>query len=308
MSRIMMANKTTQAAPLRLADALRLYEATFLASRNFAPLTRTKYLGDLADLIRFLTEELELTQVDQVDRRHLERYLAELDRRQLKGSSRRRKVASIRSFFTFLEQDGVLPASPATNLVPPERERYQPRVLTEAEYKRLLAAVHGELRDEAIIELLLQTGIRLSELARLRTTDLELPAKIDREHVGAVHIAGKGRKERTVTLNVKVCRALRNYLQLRPKVDGTALFITKFGQPMGPRSIEHVVAKYARQAGIRDASPHALRHTFATHHVRKGTSLASVRAALGHENLATTSLYVGLAREQMDKELQDNAL
>src|SRR5689334_16895918 len=124
MSRIMMANKTTQ---LGLADGLRLYQETFLASRNFAPLTRTKYLGDLADLLRFLADDLQLTRVDQVERRHLERYLAELDRRQLKGSSRRRKVASIRSFFTFLEQDGVIPASPATKLIPPERERYQPR-------------------------------------------------------------------------------------------------------------------------------------------------------------------------------------
>src|SRR5689334_23313791 len=120
MSRIMMANKTTQTTKRRLADALRLYEATFLASRNFAPLTRTKYLGDLADLLRFLSNELQLTEVVQVERRHLERYLAELDRRQLKGSSRRRKVASIRSFFTFLEQDGIIPASPATKLIPPE--------------------------------------------------------------------------------------------------------------------------------------------------------------------------------------------
>src|SRR5215213_9824080 len=291
-----------------LADTLILYEASFLAARNFAPATRVKYRSDLTDLIRFLTGELGLTRPEHVERRHLERYLAELDRRALKGSSRRRKVSSIRSFFTFLEQDGLIPLSPATKLIPPEREHYQPRVLTEAEYKRLLVAVHGEIRDEAIIELLLQTGIRLSELARLTVSDLELPTKIDREHTGAAHISGKGRKERTVTLNYKVCRALRNYLALRPKIDEEALFLTKFGLPIGPRSIENIITKYAAAAGIPDASPHTLRHTFATHHVRKGTSLASVRAALGHENLATTSLYVGLAREQMDQELQKNAL
>src|SRR5215207_7893529 len=110
-------------------------------------------------------------------------------------------------------------ATPAEKLIPPERERPQPRVLSEAEYKRLLAAVHGEIRDEAIIELLLQTGIRLAELARLKVSDIELPAKVDREHTGAVHIQGKGRKQRTVTLNSKACRALRNYLQIRPKVE-----------------------------------------------------------------------------------------
>ena len=291
-----------------LLEALVLYEETFLAARNFAPTTRVKYVSDVSDLTRFLTEELTLTCPDQVERKHLERYLAELDRRQLKGSSRRRKVSSIRSWFSFLEQEGIVPLSPATKLIPPERERYQPRVLTEAEYKRLLAAVHGEIRDEAIIELLLQTGMRLAELARLQVSDLELPAKIDRQHTGAVHVHGKGRKERTITLNYKACRALRNYLQMRPKSDEEGLFLTKFGLPIGPRSIENVVAKYAAAAGITDASPHALRHTFATHHVKKGTSLASVRAALGHESLATTSLYVGLAREQMDEELQRNAL
>jgi site-specific recombinase XerD len=222
--------------------------------------------------------------------------------------SRARKVATIRGFFAFLVQEGVLVASPAEKLIPPERERTQPRVLSEPEYKRLLTAVHGEIRDEAIIELLLQAGIRLAELARLKVSDIELPAKVDREHTGAVHIQGKGRKARTVTLNFKACRALRNYLQVGPRAEESELFITKFGKPIGPRSIENVVTKYLAVAGIQGASVHALRHTFATHHVKKGTSLASVRAALGHESLATTSLYVGLAREQMDQELQRNAL
>ena len=99
---------------LSLPDALAHYQEQYLASRNFASLTRTKYLSDLSDLLRFLSEQLQLTSVHQVERRHLERYLAELDKRQLKGSSRRRKVSSIRSFFSFLEQDGIIPASPAS--------------------------------------------------------------------------------------------------------------------------------------------------------------------------------------------------
>jgi site-specific recombinase XerD len=294
--------------PLSLFQAVDQYRDEYLTARNLAPLTRRAYLGDVSELIGFLTDQLGLVSVDQVERRHLERFLAQLDRRGLSGVSRARKVATIRGFFAFFVQEGVLPASPAEKLIPPERERPQPRVLSESEYKRLLAAVHGEIRDEAIIELLLQTGIRLAELARLKVSDIELPTKVDQEHTGAVHIHGKGRKERTVTLNHKACRALRNYLQVRSKVESPGLFITKFGRPIGPRSIENVVTKYVQQAGIHDASVHALRHTFATQHVKKGTSLASVRAALGHESLATTSLYVGLAREQMDLELQKNAL
>ncbi len=95
---------------------------------------------------------------------------------------------------------------------------------------------------------------------------------------------------------------------MRPKVDEDALFLTKFEKPLGTRSIRNIVAKYLGEAGIPGASAHALRHTFATHHVLKGTKLDVVRQALGHESLATTSVYVGLAREVMDQELQRNAL
>jgi integrase/recombinase XerD len=151
--------------------------------------------------------------------------------------------------------------------------------------------------------LLLQTRIRPSELAGLQVSDVEPLAKIDREHTRAVDVNGKGHKERTITLNHKACPALRNNLRERPKFDEDALFLTRLGLPIGPRPIGNIAVKYAAPAGITDAPPHSLRHIFAIHHIKKGTSLASGRTALGDENLATRSLYIGLAREQMDKEL-----
>ena len=112
-----------------------------------------------------------------------------------------------------------------------------------------------------------------------------------------------------MTLNYKACRAIKAYLAIRPKVDDEeALFPTKFHKPLGTRSIRTIVGKYLKEAGIAGASTHALRHTFATHHVRKGTKLDVEHQALGHESLATTSVYVGLARKVMDQELQKNAL
>src|SRR5207237_1004644 len=133
-------------------------------------------------------------------------------------NTRRRKVASIRSFFGFQHDAGVIPDDPARKLIPPARERLQPRVLTETEYKHLQLACAHETRDAAIIELLLQTGIRLSELARLTLQNVELPAKINREegNVGSVYVYGKGRKDRTITLNWKVCKAIKAYLPIRP--------------------------------------------------------------------------------------------
>jgi site-specific recombinase XerD len=293
-----------------IIDAITQYQDQFLTARNLAPLTRLNYRSDLKQLGHYLTEDLGLERIDQVQPRYLQGFLVTLDRRGLRGSSRRRKVATIRSLFRFLVQHGALSESPAEELLPPEREREERRVLSESEYKRLMAAVQHEVRDGAILELLLQTGIRQSECAAIALSDIQLPARVSRDegNVGSLRVHGKGRKERIVTLNYKACRALKAYLAVRPKVDEEALFLTKFEKPLGTRSIRTIVSKYLSEAGIDGASTHALRHTFATHHVRKGTKLDVVRQALGHESLATTSVYVGLAREVMDQELQRNAL
>jgi site-specific recombinase XerD len=301
---------------LPFAEALALYRAQFLAARNLAERTRREYLWDLTRLVAFLTDTCQLATVDQVERKHLEGYLAELDRRGWKGSSRRRSIASIRSLFAFLTDQGLIPRSPAEQLIPPEREHDQPRVLTQAEYKRLKEAVAYEVRDAAIIELLLQTGLRVSELARLRLGDVDIPPKIVRPNkarndpgtVGAVHVQGKGRKARTVTLNWKACKALKAYRDVRPDIEEDGFFVTKFGRPMGVRAIQDVVEKYLTEAGIPDASVHTLRHTFATQMVKDGAKLPAIQKALGHADLKTTSLYIDLAREVMDQELQEHAL
>src|SRR5581483_2276489 len=259
-------------------------------------------------LLTFL-DQRGLRAPGQVGRQHLESYLAELDRRGYRGDTRRRIIAAIKSFFSYLQDQGVVPVSPAHKVILPERERPKPRVLSEVEYKRLLAAVNYHTRDRALVELLLQTGMRLSELARLSIQDVELPQRIlQGGPVGSVTILGKGRKTRTVTLNYKACRALRAWLDVRPAVDTPVIFLSKFRKPLSGRAIENVIAKYAQVAGIHDASPHTLRHTFATQHVKRGTKLDVVRQALGHSSLKTTSIYVELARDVMDKELQENAL
>jgi site-specific recombinase XerD len=152
--------------------------------------------------------------------------------------------------------------------------------------------------------------VRLSEIARLRLTDVQLPRRItqDPENAGMITVVGKRRKARHSTLNWKACEALKRYLDKRPDVPYQEIFITKFGKPMGPRSVENVVSKYLEQAGIAGATVHTMRHTFATSHVRNKTSLKVIQAALGHANLATTSCYVGLVAEEMNKQLQEHAL
>lgn len=300
-------------APLLLTheNALSLYEHEYLTSRNLAALTRQAYLASLRDLLAYLTESSQVADVRQVERRHLEGYLASLDSRGLSGSYRRRIVAAIRSLFGFLEERGHVSPNPARKLIPPEREHRTPRFLTEAEYKRLLEAARYEPRDAAMIELYLQTGMRLSEVARLKVTDVELPARISKElgNVGSVKVLGKGRRSRVITLNWKACKAIKAYLAARPgDTDDPHLFLTKFRTGISPRSIERAVGKYLAEAGIHGASVHSLRHTFGTQAVRRGTQLRVVQAMLGHSSLDTTTIYVSLVREDMDRQLQENAL
>jgi len=260
-----------------LDDALILYRVEHFATRNFSDRTRHDYAGDIADLILYLTEQEQVETVQAVTLTHLEGYLGHLDREQRAGSSRRRKVSSIRSFFGFLTKREIIDRDPTLNLIPPAKEQPQPRVLSENEYKRLRESAAYHPRDLAIIEVFLQTGMRLTEITRLTLDDIELPSgRLSKdESVGRVRIAGEGRKARVGTLNWKACKALRSYVTLvRPATDDPHVFITKFGKGIGRRSIENIVTKYLTDAGIPGASVHSLRHTAATHWYKKGVEAA----------------------------------
>jgi site-specific recombinase XerD len=295
--------------PQRFPQAFAEYDQILLASRNLAPRTRQEYKRDLTHLIAFLADHCSIDHPHQVTRHQLERYLAHLDHHGFAGATRRRRLAAIRSFFGYLADAGTIKQDPSKKLRTPAREYHEPRVLTEGEYKRLLEVVRYEPRDGALVELLLQTGMRLAELSGLALQDLELPSRIRADgEVGAIHIYGKGRRERTVTLNYKACKAVKAYLGVRPKVVDQHLFLSKFKRGMGPRAIQRVIEKHLKEAEIPAAAVHTLRHTFATHHVKKGTNLRVVQEALGHASLATTGVYVHLARELMDRQLQQNAL
>jgi integrase/recombinase XerD len=289
--------------------AIRLFETVYMASRNLAVRTREEYKADITQLADFL-QARGTGRVGETGLSHLQTFLADLDARGLTGVTRRRKTASIKAFFGFLTAHDLLPRNPARELIPPEREQREPRFLTTQEYRALLRACAHETRDAAIIELILQTGIRLSEVARLTVEAVELPPRINRDpsNTGSISIRGKGRKSRTLPLNYKACRALKAWLSVRPSIPDPALFVTKFRAPLGPRAIQRVVKKYMDEAGIRHASVHTLRHSFATHHVAQGTSLRTIQEALGHADLKTTSIYISTAKEAMKRDLQLNAL
>jgi integrase/recombinase XerD len=291
-------------------DALTEYKDTFLPARNLADRTRREYITDVSDLVTFLVAR-GVTEPGHLTLSHLNAYLAELDTRGLSGYTRRRKTSSIKTFCNFLVINNYVLKDPSLKLIPPKRESTTPRVLSEIEYKALQLAAANQPLAAAILEVLLQTGIRLSELTNLTLQDVQLPQKISKDagNVGSLFIRkGKGRKDRVITLNYKACRAIKAYLAVRPSVETTKLFISKFGKGITPRGVEWLVHKYLEEAGIQGAKTHSLRHTFGTMMVKKKTSLPVVQEMMGHESLDTTRHYVQLAREMMDDEVQRNAL
>ena len=288
------------------AKALDEYKETYMGARNLAARSRVEYENDILPFLRFL-QGLRIRKLNQVASKHIDAYLADLDHRELAGVTRRWKLTVIKTFFAWLKGTDQITVNPAARVIPPHREEKEPRVLSKNEYQRLLATV-GKPRDRAIVQLLLQTGVRLSEVRRLTLSDLELPKRVTRKALGTMRILGKGRKTRTVLLNTKACEALDTWLKLRPDVDTDALFVSTHLKPLSGRQIQRLVGKYLRAAGIKGAGVHSLRHTFATHHIEMGTDLVTVQEFLGHSSLDTTKLYVGLVKKRQAQHIQDHAL
>ena len=245
-----------------LAQALAQFETIGMPARNLATRTRREYSRDLWDVLNYL-EQGGTTRLVEVKVRDLEIYLADLDRRGLQGSTRNRKVHTIKTFFKWMVGQEFLLTNPAAQLVAPRVIKKEPRYLSEEEYRRLLRACSHHARDAAVIEVFLQTGMRLAELAGLTLSDVELPKRITRdiESMGLVRVRRKGGKVERIPLNYKACQALAAYLKVRPKVEHDGLFVTKFKSRMSARSIEYMVSKYLVETGIRHASVHTLRHT-----------------------------------------------
>jgi integrase/recombinase XerD len=287
-------------------EALEDYKSGYMAARNLAENTRVKYETNVAQFLAYL-QGIGVTDVTQVGPNHINLYLADLDRQGLTGNTRRNKLVTIRTFFSWLKAQDLVSANPAKSVVPPQREEKEPRVLTKEEYQRLLSVI-SKPRDRAIIQLLLQTGIRLSEIQRLTTADYHLPKRITKDALGTMRIVGKGRKTRTVLLNAKACEALANWLKVRPETDSNALFVSNRKRPMSRRGFQHVVKTYLTRADIEGAGVHTLRHTFATHHIAMGTDLITVQEFLGHASLDTTRVYIGLAKKRQAQHIQDHAL
>jgi site-specific recombinase XerD len=275
-----------------------------LESKNRSAATARAYRADIRQFVTWLqATNVMAYRVDQVERADLTEYLAHLGQQGLSGVSRARKLAALREYFRFLAEHDHIPKSPVTGVDTPKREKHGKTFLRPEEYTRMLAQAGANPRDYAILQIFLQTGVRISELCALRVEDIDLDGHL-------LHVrSGKGMQDRAIELEKRGILAVKSWLRVRPEVPNDHLFLSRYGEPLGERGVRKLVAKFRQRAGItKRATPHSLRHTFATYKAEKGVSPFQLQEWLGHASLNTTQIYVHLGRQNSRKVMEATSL
>jgi integrase/recombinase XerC len=280
--------------------------ATFLntlSGKNRSSATIRAYQTDIAQFISFLpANNVSIHTPAEVEKIDVMEYLSALAKRELTGIARARKMSAIREYFRFLEGVGVITKTPTTGIETPKREKNGRQVLRPDEYTKMLSLAGANPRDYAVLQVFLQTGIRVSELASLTEDDIDFVKP-------SITVRGKGSVQREIALEKKGIHALKSYLGVRPHSVSKRVFLNYQGDPISERGIRKLVVKYRKEAGItKKASCHTLRHTFATYKAEKGVSAYQLQQWLGHANLNTTQIYVHLGKQNARKIMQDTNL
>jgi len=265
----------------------------------------TSYRRDLVKFAEYLRRQGR--SYERTSREEIRGFLATLYRRGLSARSVARHLVSLRNFFRFLLKEGRTRSDPTSDVDAPKLDQTLPKYLTAEEVDVLLAqpdtsALLG-LRDKAMLELLYATGMRVSELVRLRWADFD-------SNLGIVRCLGKGNKERLIPVGKSALRAVENYVQhSRPEFarnEATPfLFLNRRGGPLSRVGFWKLLASYGRHAHIATPlTPHLVRHSFATHLLERGADLRSIQLMLGHSNISTTQIYTHVLKERLKQVYQ----
>lgn len=268
--------------------------------RGYSPQTVRAYSSDLARYLEWAAR----SGIDPLNATHrqLRLYLAELDRARYARRTVARRIAALRSFFSYLVSEDLAVSDPSAILMTPKMPARLPRVVPADTLRALLDAPDNQtatgLRDGALLELLYATGIRVGELVGLSVGDVDLAQ-------GQAVVFGKGSKERIVPLHHLAVDRLRTYLRDgRPRLlkdhPTDILFLSTRGRPLSPEAVRRILNRHLTAAGATiSVSPHALRHTFATHLVEGGADLRTVQELLGHIALSTTQIYTHVSMKRL---------
>ena len=273
--------------PVRIRDAKGKFN-DFLKSKNKASATILAYGKDIDQLISFL-EELKRENIHEVTSDDIQAFLVYMQSRGYTPKSVSRKLNSTRTFYRFLKISEYITDDPSLIVKHPKYELNPPRVLSPLEYRALRDSTSADPRIYAIIEVLLQTGIRIGELANIRKEDVQNGALTVRPQ--------EGHPERQVPLNKRVKDAIKRYLDLRPETVDNHLFVTKTGRQFLVRNIRDAIERYFKKAGVENAKINDLRHTFVAYHLKQGVSMVFLSKILGHKRLSSTERYLQYLKE-----------
>ena len=291
-------------------EAIRAFVTFLDVERHASHETVRNYASDLRQFQRFMNvEHPSVPTLDPatVQTESIRGYLHWLDRKREKSSSMARKLASLRSFYRYLQREGRVGLNPAEAVRTPKQPKHLPRVLTKDDAAALMEFPvdqdGGSLRDCALLETLYSTGARVSELVGMNLEDL-------RSAEGVVHLRGKGRKERIVPIGEVALQAIQAYRDQQPLANSgypttkmkrvsLPIFRNSRGGRLTTRSVARIVARYSSRLAGGSVSPHTLRHSFATHLLDEGADLRSIQEMLGHVSLSTTQKYTHLATDQL---------
>lgn len=266
-----------------------------LRNKNRATATILAYGKDIEQLNDFL-KKMEVDSIAKITPEQIGAFTENLEKLHYTAKSISRKINSIKSYFRFLKGKAYIDTNPSTSITHPHYEVKPPRVLSKMEYRALRDACRSDTRVSAIVELLLQTGIRIGELANLRLDDLDVKK-------GTVSVkAYESHGPRTIPLTRAARKSLESYLEERPKARERTVFVTKTGRPFLVRNIRAAIDRYFKLAGIQNARVNDLRHTFIAQQLVAGTPLVYVSKLAGHKRLSTTEKYLKTITEKMEKD------
>ncbi len=270
-----------------LTDAHKQF-VEYLENSGKAHATVIAYSKDIEQLAEFLVQDKGKQLIAEVTNENIEDFKNTLKARRYTGKSISRKINSIKAFFRYLNSQGMINDNPADVVSHPKYDQAPPRILSKTEYRALRDACRGDARMSAVVELLLQTGMRISELAALQIEDVDFDRNV-------VTIRPQNsRSGRRVPLNAAAKQSIMDYLTIRPRAREKTLFLTKTCRPFLVRNIRTAIDRYFRLAGIKDAKVNDLRHTFIVEQLKAGTPLVYISQLVGHKRITTTEKYLKL--------------
>ncbi len=292
-----------------MKDLITEYRYYLQSERRMSSNTISSYEKDIRNYVDYLENTLWVDDPELINEDHIKKFLASLKKKKYTSTSINRYLSSIKSFHKFLTLERVVKKNIALEVSSPKTDKKLPVVLSVEEVAKLLDSLAGDtplhLRNQAMVELVYSSGLRVTELVTLQISNLHLTSKM-------IKILGKGSKERIVPVNDYALKILRKYItEGRPLLvkgkDNGYIFLNNHGQPISRISFFNILKEQAKIAGItKEISPHTLRHSFATHLLEAGIDLRLIQELLGHEDISTTQIYTHLSMKKI-KEVYDSA-